>query len=101
MTIFICCRVACSYRTVSYDAICVISSMIPIELIAQAQVNLYAVLHPEEKVERENTYDLIHHINIENMENWIQRISEHDCFKQYLYRFKIVGEPFCPYCSSK
>ena len=33
-------RVACSYRTVSYDAICVISSMIPIELLAQEQVDL-------------------------------------------------------------
>ena len=28
-------REACSYRTVSYDAICEISSMIPIELLAQ------------------------------------------------------------------
>ena len=34
-------RIACSYRTVSYDAICVISSMMPIELLAQQQANLY------------------------------------------------------------
>ena len=44
-------RVACSYRTVSCHAICVISSMIPVELLAQEQVNLYAVLHPEKNVE--------------------------------------------------
>ena len=44
-------RVACSYRTVACDVICVISCMIPIELIAQEQVNPYAVLHA---VEREN-----------------------------------------------
>ena len=48
-------RVACSYRTVSYDAICVISSMIHIELLAQKQADLYVALHPEKNVERENT----------------------------------------------
>ena len=48
-------RVACSYRTVSYDAICVISSMIPIELLAQEQPNLYVASHPKKNVERENT----------------------------------------------
>ena len=48
-------RAACSYRTVSYDAICVISSMIPIELLAQEQDDLYVALHPKKNVERENT----------------------------------------------
>ena len=45
-------RVVCSYRTVSYDAICVISSMILIELLAQEQADLYVALHPEKNVER-------------------------------------------------
>ena len=48
-------RVACSYRTVSYDAICVISRMIAIELLDQEQADLYVDLHPEKNVERENT----------------------------------------------
>ena len=30
-----------------------------------------------------------------------QMISGHGCFREYLYRFKIVGDPFCPYCSSE
>ena len=38
-----------------YDAICVTSSMISIELLAQEQADLYAVLHLKKKVERENT----------------------------------------------
>ena len=54
--------------------------MIPIELLAQEQANLYVALHTEKNVERENTikkwqqrwnsstdgrwtYDLIHDIN--------------------------------------
>ena len=48
-------RVACSYRSVSYDAICVISSMMLIELLAQEQADLNVALHPEKNVERENT----------------------------------------------
>ena len=42
-------RVACSYRTVAYDVICVISSMI----LAQEQADL--ALLPEKNVESENT----------------------------------------------
>ena len=47
--------VACSYRTVSYDAICVISSMSPIDLLAQDKTKLYVALHPQKNVELEST----------------------------------------------
>ena len=99
--------------------------MIAIELLAQEQVDLYVALHPEKNVGRENTikkwqdhwnsstdgrwtYDLIHDINI-----WLNRkhgeldfyitemISAHGCFKEYLYRFKIVEDHFCPCCPSE
>ena len=33
--------------------------------------------------------------------NMTQMISEHGCFKEYLYRFKIVGGPFCPSCTNE
>ena len=54
-----------------------------------------------------STYDLIHDIDL-----WLNRkhcelefnithiISGHACFKEYLHRFKIVGDPFCLCCPS-
>ena len=105
-------RVARSNRNVSNDAICVISSMILIEL-EQAEIDValqtakcWAWKHNKKNgkiaaADGRWTYDLIHDINI-----WLNSkhgelgfymtpmISGHGCFKEYLYRFKIVQDLF-------
>lgn len=34
-------RVACAFRTVSYEAVCVISGMLPIDILAEKQQRIY------------------------------------------------------------
>ena len=70
-------RVACSYRTVSYDAICVISSMIPMELLAQEPADIYVALHPDKNVKRENT--------IKQLKKYSRSSSTMNTYKYFLF----------------
>lgn len=115
-------RVCCAYRTVSDDAACVISGMIPIDLLAKERQYLYKRQYsPQEarsKIMEEWqsrwdssskgrwTYSLI-----PNIKKWVERkhgdpdyyitqfLTGHGGFKQYLHRFCLDDSPFCPYCN--
>lgn len=120
-------RVACAYRTVSEEAICVIAGKIPLDIRAQEMQRIYTrqgikpTLEQKEEQRRQSlnewqlrwehaskgrwTFELIPQIRI-----WIQRkhgevdfyltqlLSGHGCFLYYLYRFKLADTPFCPTC---
>jgi len=120
-------RVACAYRTVSDDAICVIARKVPIDLLAIEMKRLYCKTGDRptsttKKEERQRTimewqrrweqsekgrctFNLIPNIalwmnrNHGEMDFYItQFFSGHGGFKAYLYRFKLEEDPFCPSC---
>ena len=123
-------RVACAYRTVSEEAICVIASKIPFEIQARELNRLYnkqgdrpttgqkdaerlnTISEWQRKWERSTsgrwTFALI-----PSIEAWISRkhgeidyhltqiLSGHGCFLEYLYKYKLADSPFCPRCPNE
>lgn len=119
-------RVASAYRTISFEAICVISGMMPICILLEEDSNCWnskktngvteRPKHNEQslKVWQEEwdksvkgrwTYRLIPQIK-----KWIQRthgevdyfltqfLSGHGGFNEYLHRMKKTDSPLCPTC---
>ena len=117
-------RVASAYRTVSYDAICVIASMMPIGNIIKEDVECF-----EQRGERgirgaaradsmrkwqrawtNSTKGRWTHQLIPLLAGWVDRrhgevnfhltqiLSGHGCFRQYLHKFGHAESPMCPEC---
>lgn len=115
-------RVCCAYRTVSDDAACVISGMIPIDLLAKERNHIYMNKYTPEEARSKTmddwqarwassskgrwTFSLIPSLN-----KWLGRkhgdldyyitqfLSGHGGYKQYLHRFGLDDSPVCPYCT--
>ena len=120
-------RVCSAYRTVSYDASCVISSRVPLDILAdkvaakwrQRGQLIPATVQQSEMLFRWQeqwdrspngrwTYELIPLVDA-----WVNRkhgeidfyltqlISGHGCFRDYLHKYKHVDTPFCLFCPEK
>lgn len=118
-------RVASAYRTISLEAVCVISGMIPIVLLLEEDQECYRNRDTrgvrrrmrtdtmqkwqeewDNEVNGRWTYRLI-----PNVSTWMNRkhgevnfhltqfLSGHGCYRKYLYRFGHAGSPFCPECT--
>jgi hypothetical protein len=122
-------RVVCAYRTVSYDAVCVLASMLPIQMVLGEDMACYSSKrgtgNPDRDKHREKslaewqkawdesekgrwTYRLIPSIS-----DWIERpwgdlgfhmtefLSGHGLFREYLHKIRRADSPFCPVCVQK
>lgn len=112
-----------AYRTTSYEASTVLSSMTPIELLATKRKKVRNCNSIEEQVEvrRQTISDWQSMCNsalrgrwthrlLSNIRNWTfrkhgklnyfvtQTLSGHGCFGDYLHKYKIVGTPKCIIC---
>lgn len=121
-------RVARAFRTVSHDAVCVISDMMPFQLLAEERSSLYwhnrneqplFEIAPEIRSTLMTKWQLLWdtstkgrwtHRLIPNISQWSKRkhgevdyyltqlLTGHGCFKTYQYRFKLDNDPVCPVC---
>lgn len=120
-------RVVCAYRTVSYDAVCVLAGMPPADLLAKERQATY--LHrnrgPASESRRtaraetmaewqrrweDSTKGRWTHRLIPSIETWLSRkhgevdyyltqfLTGHGCFRAYLHRFHLDDSPYCPMC---
>lgn len=122
-------RVACGFRTISYDAICVIAGMPPIEILARERANTF------ERKTQGSTRDVKKEARIETMSEWqnkwnestkgrwtfrlipvlvkwinrdhgetdfylTQFLSGAGYFRAYLHNISLRDNPFCPVCTS-
>lgn len=120
----VCLRVASAYRTVSAEAACVITGMVPIGLLVQEDTRCYEQRDTRgiRKAARSNTMETWQrcwddstkgrwtHRLIPNLERWVERghgevnfyltqvLSGHGCFRQYLNRCGHANSPDCPEC---
>lgn len=122
------CRI-CAYRTVSYDAVNILASMPPIDLLAKERTRLY-VKHRRsaEEVEledprRHTIIEWSHRTRsategewtrsfIRNLSAWVGRnhgemnfhrtplLSGHGCFGSYIHRIGKKETPACRHCDS-
>jgi hypothetical protein len=120
-------RVASAYRTVSYDAVCVIAGMLPILLVIREDCACYKSgsqsltktdrsVHKEKSIQdwqrewdNSNTGRWTHRL-IPSIKNWIERphgeinfhmtefLSGHGGFREYLHRIGKAASPNCPHC---
>jgi hypothetical protein len=119
-----CLRVASAYRTVSYDAICVLAGMMPIHIIIKEDVECYdlrgtrgirSTIRSSSMVkwQREwstSTKGRWTHRLVPDVSEWVDRrhgevnfhltqiLSGHGCFRQYLNKFGHAESPACPEC---
>lgn len=121
-------RIACAFRTVSYEAACVVAEMPPIELLAAERQQVYYRKQQEPqnphvaKSERSatiarwqsrwnaSTKGRWTHRLIPDIASWMERkhggvgyyltqmLTGHGCFRAYQYRFKLDDDPACPAC---
>lgn len=122
-------RVACSYRTVSYAAVNVIASVIPIELLAKEPKYIYE--RPPERSRKEAATEARRQSIerwqelweaevagrwtarlIPQVDNWVNRkhgevnfyvtqfLSGHGYFRSYLYKMRKVNSSQCRYCGA-
>lgn len=120
-----CLRVASAYRTVSHDALCVITGMMPIGILIMEDIECFemrgtrgirrtARLASMVKWQRawdSSTKGVWTHRLIPRLDIWVNRrhgeltfhltqvLSGHGCFRQYLHRFGHAGSPECPVCA--
>lgn len=116
-------RVAMAYRTTSYESATVLSSMIPIELLAAERENIRNCTNKQERAEvREQTiknwqsmWDSAPngrwtHRLLPDVQSWISRkhgnlnhyvtqaLSGHGCFGDYLVKYRIASSTSCIIC---
>ena len=120
-----CLRVACAYRTVSYEAVCVLAGMMPISIIVKEDVECFdqrdtrgirntirsSSMARWQREWSNNTKGRWTHRLIPELAGWINRrhgevtfhltqiLSGHGCFRQYLHRFGYAESPMCPACT--
>lgn len=122
------CRI-CAYRTVSYDAVNILASMPPIDLLAKERTRLYVKrrrsakeVELEDSRRRTNT-EWSHRTRsatkgewtrslIRNLSAWVGRnhgemnfhltqlLSGHGCFSSYIHRIGKKETPACRHCNS-
>lgn len=119
-----CLRVACAYRTVSHDAICVLAGMMPIGIVIKEDAECFelsgtrgirrtsrlASLTKWQRAWSTSTKGRWTHRLIPVISGWVDRrhgevsfhltqiLSGHGCFRQYLHRFGHAVSPVCPVC---
>lgn len=119
-----CLRVASAYRTVSYDAVCVISGMMPIGIVIGEDAECFDMrgtrgirrtARRDSLAKWQRAWDSARngrwtHRLIPRVDDFVNRrhgevnfhltqvLSGHGCFRQYLHRFGHAGSPACPEC---
>lgn len=114
-------RVASAFRTISEEAVCVISGTLPLKVLAKERRDLYCA---EELITEERQHSILRwqlewdaaakgrwtHRLIPKIDVWLSRnhgevnyyltqmLSGHGCFREYLHRFKHDDSPECPSC---
>ena len=121
-------RVCCAFRTVSYDAACVVAGMIPIVLLARERRTLYDRRHEplshtrlqkEVRCETLREWQCLWSVSqkgrwtyrlIPTLEEWMNRphgkvdfnltqfLTGHGCFRNYLHKFGHDSSDECPTC---
>lgn len=120
-----CLRVACAYRTVSHDAICVLAGMMPIGIIIKEDAECFELretrgirrnIRSASMVRWQRTWSTSTkgrwtHRLIPEVSRWVDRrhgevnfhltqlLSGHGCFRQYLHKFGHAESPECPECA--
>lgn len=120
-------RVASAYRTISYDAVCVISGLLPIHLVIEEDCRCFRSRKETGKADRQKHRETSlsnwqeewnksvkgrwTHRLIPSIKDWINRphgevnfhmtefLSGHGGFREYLHRIKRAASPDCPACS--
>ena len=119
-------RVACAYRTISSEAVCVIAGMTPIcitlqeDIIchqrrdtsnARKMVRLASIARWQREWDSAEKGRWTHRL-IPNVSTWTNRkhgevnfyltqfLSGHGCFRKYLHRFGHASSPSCPACEN-
>ena len=116
-------RVATAFRTVSYDAVCVIAGMVPISILAKERLRSYLarngalnVIRAESITEWQRRWTTSEkgrwtHRLIPQIDRWVYRrhgkvdfyltqfLSGHGCFRAYLHKFGHDSSPECPACT--
>lgn len=120
-----CLRVASAYRTVSRDAVAVISGLVPIcSLVAEdvecrrrTERGIRKLVRGDTMGSWQDAWDASEngrwtHRLIPKVVDWVNRkhgelnfhltqvLSGHGCFRQYLHRFGHADSPFCPSCEA-
>lgn len=122
-------RIASAYRTVSADAVLVISGVMPIELLAYERKEIYnlsaeigraaAAARAREQLIQQwqqnwnaSTKGRWTHSLIADLQTWLNRphgevdfyltqfLTGHGYFREYLHRMGRVDSPFCHYCGN-
>lgn len=119
-----CLRVASAYRTISYEAVCVIAGMMPIDILLEEDVECYnerglvnvrPVKRAASLLKWQSAWDTSAkgrwtHRLIPDVSKWVNRghgqvnfhlsqvLSEHGCFKKFLHRFGFADTAECPEC---
>jgi hypothetical protein len=115
-------RVACGYRTISYAAAAVISSIPPVRLLARERADIRSGLNKETAMNTlfnnwQNDWDISTdgrwtYRLIPNVRRWVSRkfgevtyhltqvLSGHGCFAAYLNRFGIQESIVCEQCGA-
>jgi hypothetical protein len=120
-------RVASAYRTVSYDAVCVIAGMLPIRLVILEDCRCYngrnqsltktdRSVHKEKSIQdwqeewNNSKSGRWTHRLIPSIKDWIESphgeinfhmtefLSGHGCFREYLHRIGRAASPNCQHC---
>jgi Reverse transcriptase (RNA-dependent DNA polymerase) len=120
-------RTASAYRTVSYDAVCVIAGMLPIHLVIREDCRCYesgkqALTKPDRSMHKVQSIQDWQgewnkskaspwtHRLIPSIKEWIERphgevnfhmtefLSGHGGFREYLHRIGRAASPNCPQC---
>lgn len=115
-------RVCSGYRTISNDAMAVISGTIPLDLLLEERARNFKMNTQEKETEREKTMNLWQErwnnstngawtrTLIKDINPWVTRnhgeidyhitqvFSGHGCFEFYKNRFKLASEPNCLNC---
>lgn len=118
-------RVVSAYRTISFEAVCVIAGMIPISLVLEEDNECYVGRSARGVRKRaraetlrkwQQDWDIAvkgrwTHRLIPDLSLWLNRthgevnfhmtqfLSGHGCFRTYLHRFGHARSPLCPECS--
>lgn len=119
-----CLRVASAFRPISYEAVCVIAGMVPINILLEEDVECFNDRDSEQVWRVKRAVSLLKwqkawdtavksrwtHRLIPEVSNWISRkhgqvnfhlsqvLSKHGCFKKFLHRFGFANSAECPEC---
>jgi len=115
-------RVACCYRTVSHEAVAVVSNMLPLALLAEERLEMYGgilkcVARDHSIRKWQTAWDTAEngrwtHRLIRELTTWLRRqhgevsfhlsqvLTGHGCFGEYLHRFGKSNSDSCALCGA-